>query len=99
VAQEVTSSEGQIVLFIDREIHTVVGAGGPPGSDGRQPNLPSSRMLAAVSCVCKIGATTSMSPPAHREGSGPWKRRFSRCSWNQPWWKTDLDPAWPQKRL
>ena len=35
VMKEVTDSDGGIILFID-EIHTVVGAGGSGGWDGRR---------------------------------------------------------------
>lgn len=54
VLKEVTSSEGQIVMFID-EIHTVVGAGAQSGSMDASNLL--KPMLARGELRC-IGATT-----------------------------------------
>jgi len=79
VLKEVTSSEGQMRLFID-EIHTVVGAWCRRGLDGRQATC-SSRCWLPVSCVCNRWLRTlDEAPPAHREDPA-WIRASSRCAW------------------
>ncbi len=80
VLKEVTSSEGQIVLFID-EIHTVVGAGAAGGAMDASNLL--KPMLARGELRC-IGATTLNEHRQHIEKDPALERRFQQVLINQP---------------
>ncbi len=80
VLKEVTSSEGQIVLFID-EIHTVVGAGASGGAMDASNLL--KPMLARGELRC-IGATTINEHRQYFEKDPALERRFQQVSVNQP---------------
>lgn len=80
VLKEVTSSEGQIVLFID-EIHTVVGAGATGGSMDASNLL--KPMLARGELRC-IGATTLDEHRQHIEKDPALERRFQQVFVDQP---------------
>ena len=80
VLKEVTSSEGQIVLFID-EIHTVVGAGATGGAlDASNLLKP---MLARGELRC-IGATTLNEHRQYIEKDAALERRFQQVLIDQP---------------
>jgi ATP-dependent Clp protease ATP-binding subunit ClpB len=80
VLNEVTHSEGQIVLFID-ELHTVVGAGAGQGTmDAGNLLKP---MLARGELRC-IGATTLDEYRKHIEKDAALERRFQQVLVNQP---------------
>jgi ATP-dependent Clp protease ATP-binding subunit ClpB len=80
VLREVTSSEGQIVLFID-ELHTVVGAGSAQGTmDAGNLLKP---MLARGELRC-IGATTLDEYRKHIEKDAALERRFQQVYVGQP---------------
>ncbi len=80
VLKEVTSSEGQIVLFID-EIHTVVGAGASGGAMDASNLL--KPMLARGELRC-IGATTLNEHREHIEKDPALERRFQQVMIDQP---------------
>ena len=80
VLKEVTSSEGQIVLFID-EIHTVVGAGATGGAMDASNLL--KPMLARGELRC-IGATTLDEHRQHIEKDPALERRFQQVMVDQP---------------
>ncbi|MBM5821624.1 MAG: ATP-dependent chaperone ClpB [Cyanobacteria bacterium K_Offshore_surface_m2_011] len=80
VLKEVTSSEGQIVLFID-EIHTVVGAGASSGAMDASNLL--KPMLARGELRC-IGATTLDEHRQHIEKDPALERRFQQVFVDQP---------------
>jgi ATP-dependent Clp protease ATP-binding subunit ClpB len=80
VLREVTSSEGQIVLFID-ELHTVVGAGSAQGTmDAGNLLKP---MLSRGELRC-IGATTVDEYRKHIEKDAALERRFQQVYVGQP---------------
>ncbi|MEO0534084.1 MAG: ATP-dependent chaperone ClpB [Cyanobacteria bacterium P01_A01_bin.123] len=80
VLKEVTSSDGQIVLFID-ELHTVVGAGAGQGTmDAGNLLKP---MLARGELRC-IGATTLDEYRKHIEKDAALERRFQQVYVGQP---------------
>ncbi|AGY58172.1 ATP-dependent chaperone ClpB [Gloeobacter kilaueensis] len=80
VLGEVTSSEGQIILFID-EIHTVVGAGATQGAmDAGNLLKP---MLARGELRC-IGATTLDEYRKYIEKDAALERRFQQVFVDQP---------------
>jgi ATP-dependent Clp protease ATP-binding subunit ClpB len=80
VLREVTSSEGQIVLFID-ELHTVVGTGSSQGTmDAGNLLKP---MLARGELRC-IGATTLDEYRKHIEKDAALERRFQQVYVGQP---------------
>jgi ATP-dependent Clp protease ATP-binding subunit ClpB len=80
VLGEVTSSEGQIVLFID-ELHTVVGAGAGQGTmDAGNLLKP---MLARGELRC-IGASTLAEYRKHIEKDAALERRFQQVYVDQP---------------
>ena len=80
VLKEVTTSEGQIVLFID-ELHTVVGAGKAEGAmDAGNLLKP---MLARGELHC-IGATTLDEYRKHIEKDAAFERRFQPVLVDQP---------------
>ncbi len=80
VLKEVTTSEGQIILFID-EIHTVVGAGANGGAMDASNLL--KPMLARGELRC-IGATTLNEHRQHIEKDPALERRFQQILINQP---------------
>ncbi len=80
VLKEVTSSQGQIVLFID-EIHTVVGAGATGGAMDASNLL--KPMLARGELRC-IGATTLDEHRQHIEKDPALERRFQQVLVDQP---------------
>ena len=80
VLKEVTSSEGQIILFID-EIHTVVGAGASGGAMDASNLL--KPMLARGELRC-IGATTLDEHRQHIEKDPALERRFQQVFVDQP---------------
>ncbi|MFN7992027.1 MAG: AAA family ATPase [Bryobacteraceae bacterium] len=80
VLKEVTSSQGEIILFID-ELHTVVGAGKAEGSmDAGNMLKP---MLARGELHC-IGATTLDEYRQHVEKDAALERRFQSVLVDQP---------------
>ena len=80
VLKEVTTSEGQIILFID-EIHTVVGAGASGGAMDASNLL--KPMLARGELRC-IGATTLDEHRKHIEKDPALERRFQQVFVDQP---------------
>ncbi|RZO06474.1 MAG: AAA family ATPase, partial [Synechococcus sp. MED-G133] len=80
VLKEVTTSDGQIVLFID-EIHTVVGAGASGGAMDASNLL--KPMLARGELRC-IGATTLDEHRQHIEKDPALERRFQQVLVDQP---------------
>ena len=80
VLKEVTSSDGQIILFID-EIHTVVGAGANGGAMDASNLL--KPMLARGELRC-IGATTLNEHRQHIEKDPALERRFQQVIVSQP---------------
>ncbi|MDX2211962.1 MAG: ATP-dependent chaperone ClpB [Oculatellaceae cyanobacterium bins.114] len=80
VLKEVTSSEGQIVLFID-ELHSVVGAGSSQGTMDASNLL--KPMLARGELRC-IGATTIDEYRKHIEKDAALERRFQQVYVGQP---------------
>jgi len=80
VLKEVTTSEGQIILFID-EIHTVVGAGAAGGAMDASNLL--KPMLARGELRC-IGATTLDEHRKHIEKDPALERRFQQVFVDQP---------------
>jgi len=80
VLQEITESEGQVVLFID-ELHTVVGAGAAEGS------IDASNMLKPMLArgeLHTIGATTLDEYRKHIEKDAALERRFQPVLVGQP---------------
>ena len=78
--KEVTSSEGEIILFID-ELHTIVGAGAAEGS------MDASNMLKpqlARGELRTIGATTLDEYRKHIEKDAALERRFQPVMVNEP---------------
>ncbi|MBE3561713.1 MAG: ATP-dependent chaperone ClpB [Ktedonobacteraceae bacterium] len=80
VLKEVTSSEGNIVLFID-ELHTLVGAGAAEGAMDASNML--KPMLARGELHC-IGATTLDEYRKHIEKDAALERRFQPVLVDQP---------------
>ncbi len=80
VLNEVKSSEGRIILFID-EIHTIVGAGKTEGSSDAGNML--KPMLARGELHC-IGATTLAEHRQHMEKDAALERRFQPVLVNAP---------------
>jgi ATP-dependent Clp protease ATP-binding subunit ClpB len=72
VLQEITGSDGQIVLFID-EIHTLVGAGASEGSMDASNMLKPALARGDLHC---IGATTIAEYRKHIEKDAALERRF-----------------------
>jgi ATP-dependent Clp protease ATP-binding subunit ClpB len=80
VLKEITSSEGEIILFID-EIHTIVGAGATEGAlDASNMLKP---MLARGELHC-IGATTLDEYRKHIEKDAALERRFQPVLVDEP---------------
>ena len=82
VMKEVTTSEGQIILFID-EVHTVVGAGGREGAGSMDAGNLLKPMLARGELRC-IGATTLDEYRKHIEKDPALERRFQQVYVKQP---------------
>jgi len=80
VLQEVTSSEGQIVLFID-EMHTLVGAGKADGAMDASNLLKPALARGELHC---IGATTLDEYKKHVEKDAALARRFQPVYVNEP---------------
>jgi ATP-dependent Clp protease ATP-binding subunit ClpB len=80
VLKEITTSEGQIVLFID-ELHTVVGAGAAEGAMDASNML--KPMLARGELHC-IGATTLDEYRKYIEKDAALERRFQPVLVNEP---------------
>ena len=80
VLQEVTSSEGQIILFID-ELHTVVGAGAAEGAMDAGNML---KPMLARGELHAIGATTLDEYRKHIEKDAALERRFQPVLVDEP---------------
>jgi ATP-dependent Clp protease ATP-binding subunit ClpB len=80
VLKEITSSEGEIILFID-ELHTLVGAGAAEGAMDASNML--KPMLARGELHC-IGATTLDEYRKHIEKDAALERRFQPVLVDQP---------------
>ncbi len=80
VVKEVTSSDGQIVLFID-EIHTLVGAGGGQGAMDAANIL---KPALARGELRAIGATTLDEYQKHFEKDKALERRFQKVFIDEP---------------
>ena len=76
VLQEVTSSDGGIILFID-EMHTLVGAGKADGAMDASNLLKPALARGELHC---IGATTLDEYKKHVEKERRWRGASSRCS-------------------
>ena len=74
VVNEVTKSEGEIILFID-EIHTIVGAGSASGSMDAANMLKPALARGEIQC---IGATTLDEYRKNIEKDGALERRFQK---------------------
>jgi ATP-dependent Clp protease ATP-binding subunit ClpB len=80
VLNEITSSEGQIVLFID-ELHTLVGAGAAEGSQDAANMLKPALARGQLRC---IGATTLDEYRKHIEKDKALERRFQPVMIGEP---------------
>ncbi|HEV2909290.1 MAG TPA: ATP-dependent chaperone ClpB [Candidatus Eremiobacteraceae bacterium] len=80
VLKEVTSAQGQVIMFID-ELHTVVGAGAAEGAMDASNLL--KPMLARGELHC-IGATTLNEYRKHIEKDAALERRFQPILVNEP---------------
>ena len=80
VLEEVTKSEGEIILFID-EMHTVVGAGSAQGSMDASNLLKPALARGELRC---IGATTIDEYRKYIEKDKALERRFQQVMINQP---------------
>ncbi len=80
VLKEVTSSEGEIILFID-EIHTVVGAGAAEGAVDASNMLKPALARGELHC---IGATTLDEYRKHIEKDAALERRFQQVFVDEP---------------
>ena len=80
VLEEVTKSEGEIVLFID-EMHTVVGAGAAGGSMDASNLLKPALARGEIRC---IGATTNDEYRKYIEKDKALERRFQQVQIDQP---------------
>lgn len=81
VIQEVTRSEGNIILFID-EIHTLVGAGG--GTDGAMDAANILKPALARGELRAIGATTLNEYQKYFEKDKALERRFQKVMIDEP---------------
>ena len=96
VLQEVTSSDGGIILFID-EMHTLVGAGKADGAMDASNLLKPALARGELHC---IGATTLDEYKKHVEKDAALARRFQPVFVNEPTVEdTDLDPARPEGQV
>jgi ATP-dependent Clp protease ATP-binding subunit ClpB len=80
VLEEVTKSDGEIILFID-EMHTVVGAGAAEGSMDASNLLKPALARGQLRC---IGATTINEYRKYIEKDKALERRFQQVMVNQP---------------
>lgn len=80
VVKEVTSSEGEIILFID-EIHTLVGAG---GGDGAMDAANILKPALARGELRAVGATTLNEYQKYFEKDKALERRFQKVMINEP---------------
>ena len=80
VLEEITNSDGRIIMFID-EIHTIVGAGGGEGSMDASNLL--KPMLARGEILC-IGATTLDEYRKYIEKDAALERRFQKVLVEEP---------------
>src|SRR5207237_3749372 len=80
VLQEVTSSEGGIILFVD-EMHTLVGAGKAEGAMDASNLLKPALARGELHCV---GATTLDEYKKHVEKDAALARRFQPVYVNEP---------------
>jgi ATP-dependent Clp protease ATP-binding subunit ClpB len=78
--KEITSSEGQIILFID-ELHTLVGAGGAEGAIDASNMLKPALARGELHC---IGATTLKEYRKHIEKDAALERRFQPVMTDEP---------------
>lgn len=78
--QEVSSSEGEIILFID-ELHTIVGAGAAEGAMDASNMLKPALARGELHC---IGATTLNEYKKHIEKDSALERRFQPVMVNEP---------------
>lgn len=81
VIKEVTSSDGEIILFID-EIHTLVGAGG--GGEGAMDAANILKPALARGELRSIGATTLNEFQKYFEKDKALERRFQKVMVNEP---------------
>lgn len=81
VVKEVTSAEGEIVLFID-EIHTLVGAGG--GGEGAMDAANILKPALARGELRAVGATTLKEYQRYFEKDKALERRFQQVMVNEP---------------
>ena len=82
VLQEITASEGQIILFID-ELHTIVGAGAAEGAVSAGNLL---KPMLARGELRAVGATTLDEYREHIEKDPRSSGASSRSSWgSRPW--------------
>lgn len=80
VLKEVTSSEGEIIIFID-ELHTVVGAGAAEGAVDASNMLKPALARGELHC---IGATTLDEYRKHIEKDAALERRFQQVFVDEP---------------
>jgi ATP-dependent Clp protease ATP-binding subunit ClpB len=80
VLREVTSSQGQVILFID-ELHTVIGAGAAEGAVSAGNLLKPALARGELKC---IGATTLDEYRKHVEKDPAFERRFQPIFVDQP---------------
>src|SRR5487761_1306112 len=80
VLKEVTSSEGQVILFID-ELHTLVGAGAAEGAMDAGNMLKPALARGELRCIC---ATTLDEYRKHIEKDAALERRFQPVVVDQP---------------
>jgi hypothetical protein len=93
VLNEVTSAEGEIILFID-EMHTLVGAGKGDGAMDASNLLKPALARGELHCV---GATTLDEYRKHVEKDAALARRFQPVFVEEPTRRGhDLDPARPE---
>ena len=80
VLQEITASEGQVILFID-ELHTLVGAGGAEGAIDASNILKPALSRGEIQC---IGATTLNEYRKYIEKDAALERRFQTIMVDPP---------------
>ena len=80
VLKEITSREGQIILFID-ELHTIVGAGAAEGAQDAANMLKPALARGELQC---IGATTLDEYRKNIEGDAALERRFQSVMVDEP---------------
>jgi ATP-dependent Clp protease ATP-binding subunit ClpB len=80
VLSEISSAEGEIIVFID-ELHTLIGAGKADGAMDASNMLKPALARGELHCV---GATTLDEYRKHIEKDAALARPSSRCSWPSP---------------